>query len=727
MWQCDFWYGIEAQRGDIVAKCLISAEDAYLYNTGAYFHAYNSLGAHITKLRGLSGVGFVVWAPFALAVSVVGDWNDWRCGENPMERLSGGFWQCFVPGIAAGAKYKYAVQTADGGWQYKADPFAFAAERRPGTASRVADISGYCWHDGEWLAKRAADDHFERPLNIYELHLGSWRRKKTVCDGNMDVENPEGFLSYTELADELTDYVGRMGYTHVEFLPVMEHPLDDSWGYQTTGYFAATSRYGEPQQLMYLIDRLHMAGIGVILDWVPGHFCRDAQGLANFDGTALYESEEHAQWGTYKFNFGRSEVRSFLISSAFFWLDKYHVDGIRVDGVTSMLYLNFGRNGGKKRYNELGGEEDLAAVAFLRALNRAVGWHWPGVMMIAEESTAWPLVTRPPEEGGLGFHYKWDMGWMNDTLRYMELDFPCRRYEHRLLTFSLMYAFDENFIEALSHDEVVHGKKSLIGRMPGDYWRQFAGLRLLYLYQMTHSGAKLNFMGSEFGQFIEWRFAESLEWFLLDYPAHAKHQHFVEDLNHLYLRQKALWQQNYSRAGYRWLEADNAGQSVLLFVRQGKKPEDVLIVLLNFRPDTYTDYRIGVPFAGEYREIFNSDALEYGGSGKINAEILTAEDAGCHGEAYSLRVTVPPLGGMIWQPLLYNKQDCNRHDCNKQDCNRQDHNKHDYNEHDAAGQDVIRPNIINQNIINKHVVNQNMEPGRPGETEEGQYAGKNAE
>lgn len=678
-----------------MVKRLISAEDAYLYNIGAYFHAYNSLGAHITELRGLSGVGFVVWAPFALAVSVVGDWNGWQCGENPMERLAGGFWQCFVPGVAVGAKYKYAIQTADGDWQYKADPFAFAAERRPGTASRVADIGGYCWHDGEWLERRASGDHFGRPLNIYELHLGSWRRKKVQESGDINnininnINNPEGFLSYTELADELTEYVGRMGYTHVEFLPVMEHPLDDSWGYQTTGYFAATSRYGEPQQLMYLIDRLHQAGIGVILDWVPGHFCRDAQGLANFDGTALYESEEHAQWGTYKFNFERSEVRSFLISSAFFWLDKYHADGIRVDGVTSMLYLNFGRDEAKKRYNELGGEEDPAAVEFLRELNQAVGRFWPGVMMIAEESTAWPLVTRPPERGGLGFHYKWDMGWMNDTLRYMELDFPYRRYEHRLLTFSLMYAFDENFIEALSHDEVVHGKKSLIGRMPGDYWRQFAGLRLLYVYQMTHSGAKLNFMGSEFGQFIEWRFAESLEWFLLDYPAHAKHQHFVADLNRLYLRQTALWQLNYSRAGYRWLEADNAEQSVLLFVRQGKRPEDVLVVLLNFRPDTYTDYRIGVPFAGEYREIFNSDAVEYGGSGKINAEIMTAEDVSCHGEAYSLRVTVPPLGGMIWQPLLYNK-------------------------HGAAG----------QNIINQNVIKENIEPGEPGQSEEGQYAGE---
>ena len=625
---------------------MISAEEAFLYNTGAYFHAYNSLGAHTTKQRGRDGVGFVVWAPFACAAAVVGDFNGWQTDAHPMQPLPGGFWQVFVPGLAAGTLYKYAVRTAAGEWLYKADPFAFAAERRPGTASRVVESAGYQWQDDDWLAARAQGDHFTRPLNIYEMHLGSWRRKP---GGQY---NEEGFLSYTELAEELPEYLRRMGYTHVEFLPVMEHPLDDSWGYQITGYFAATSRYGQPQELMYLIDRLHQAGIGVILDWVPGHFCRDAHGLALFDGTPLYESEEHAEWGTYKFNFARDEVRSFLISSAFFWLDKFHADGLRVDGVTSMLYLNYGiDDASAKRRNEQGGEEDLHAVAFLRQLNRLVGQYWPGVMMMAEESTAWPLVTRPPEQGGLGFHYKWDMGWMNDTLRYMELDFPARRYQHNLLTFSMMYAFNENFVQALSHDEVVHGKKSLIGRMPGDYWRQFAGLRLLYLYQMTHSGAKLSFMGSEFGQFIEWRFAEQLEWFLLDYPAHRQHQGYVAALNHLYRQEKALWQQNYGWQGYEWLDADNAAQSILLFVRHGRQADDLLVVLLNFRPDTYGDYRIGVPPAAAYREIFNSDAAEYGGSGQVNDGLLLTEDTACHGQPCSLRITVPPLGGVILQPL----------------------------------------------------------------------------
>ncbi len=625
---------------------LISAEDAFLYNQGEYFHAYNSLGAHETKQRGRHGVGFVLWAPFAKSVAVVGDFNGWQPDKHYMQPLSGGFWQLFVPGLTDGALYKYMIETAAGERIYKADPFAFAAERRPGTASRVAGLDDYCWQDGDWLAARAGRSHFEQPLNIYEMHLGSWRRRQPQ-PGNED-----GFLSYTELAELLPDYLQRMGYTHVEFLPLMEHPLDGSWGYQITGYFAATSRFGRPQELMYLIDRLHRAGIGVILDWVPGHFCRDAHGLAQFDGTPLYEKEEHAEWGTYKFDFARTEVKSFLISSALFWLDKYHADGLRVDGVSSMLYLNYGvSDPHNKRRNEQGGEEDLHAVAFLQELNGAVGRFFPGVMTIAEESTAWPLVTRPPGQGGLGFHYKWDMGWMNDTLRYMALDFPYRPYEHNLLTFSMMYAFNENFVLALSHDEVVHGKLSLIGRMPGDYWRQFANLRLLYLYQMTHSGAKLSFMGNELAQFVEWRFAESLEWFLLDYDKHARYQRFVAALNALYLQETALWQQNYSWQGFQWLDADNAAQSILVFLRRGQEPEDVLLVLLNFQPEAYTDYRVGVPFDTAYQEILNTDAEVYGGSGKVNPGLLAADDRPWHGQPYSLRLTVPPVGGLILKPV----------------------------------------------------------------------------
>ena len=625
---------------------LITAENTFLYNTGAYFHAYNSLGAHETKRRGQNGVGFVLWAPFANAACVVGDFNGWQPGEHTMQPLEGGFWQLFVPGLTEGELYKYALQTTSGEWLYKADPFAFAAEKRPGTASRVARLDDYKWQDDEWMAARSAAPHFERPLNIYEMHLGSWRRKEA------EPGNEDGFLTYRELAAVLPDYLLCMGYTHVEFLPLMEHPLDDSWGYQITGYFAATARFGDPQDLMYLIDRLHQAGIGVIMDWVPGHFCRDAHGLALFDGTALYEKEEHAEWGTYKFDFSRTEVRSFLISSALFWLDKYHADGLRVDGVTSMLYLNYGINDpDNRRYNKWGGEEDPDAVGFLRQLNRVVGQFFPGVMTFAEESTAWPLVTRPPEQGGLGFHYKWDMGWMNDTLRYISLDFPGRRYNHRLLTFSMMYAFNENFVQALSHDEVVHGKRSLIGRMPGDYWRQFAGMRLLYMYQMTHSGAKLSFMGSELAQFVEWRFAGGLEWFLSEYESHARYQQFVASLNKLYLQETALWQQNYSWEGFVWLDADNAAQSILAFVRCGRQQGDFLAVLLNFCPEVYADYRVGVPAAGDYREIFNSDAAEYGGSGRVNPDILTAEEVPYHGQPYSLRLQVPPLGGLIVKPL----------------------------------------------------------------------------
>ncbi len=632
---------------------LLDEKAAYLYNRGEYFHAYHSLGAHPQEIGGVCGTGFVVFAPAAAAISVVGDFNAWRGEGFAMQPLPGGFWQLFVPNVTPGALYKYCITTQDGRTLYKADPFAFAAEKRPGTASRVADIAGFAWHDAKWLKYRREHAHFAKPLNIYEMHLGSWRRGEAAPD------NPEGFLSYTELAEVLPPYLKEMGYTHVEFMPLMEHPLDDSWGYQITGYFAPTSRFGAPEGLMRLIDALHRANIGVILDWAPGHFCRDAHGLSEFDGTPLYEAEDHAVWGTYKFNFARPEVQSFLISNALFWLEQYHADGLRVDGVTSMLYLNFGVDDPKlKRYNPDGSEECYPASAFIRKLNETVGAYFPDVFMAAEESTAWPLVTYPPAAGGLGFHYKWDMGWMNDTLRYMSIDFPGRPYNHRLLTFSMMYAFNENFILPLSHDEVVHGKCSLIGRMPGDYWRQFAGLRLLYMYQLTHSGAKLNFMGGEFGQFIEWRFAEQLEWFLLDYPAHAAHRCFIAAANQMYLKEKALWQQNYAWEGFVWQEADNEQQGVLIFRRQGKRPRDFLLVILNFQPQTYYDYAVGVPHGGRYREIFNSDAADFGGSGKVNPAELKARKLPkrggkaqfMHGQPYAISLTIPPLGGVIIKP-----------------------------------------------------------------------------
>lgn len=606
------------------------------------------LGAHKENIGSESGYSFAVWVPMAKAVYVTGQFDNW-IGENfPMKPIgNSGIWEAFVPGATEGMLYKYRIETQSGEIFYKADPFAFSAEKRPGTASRLTELS-YEWSDSAWMAERKNSSHFEKPLNIYEVHLGSWKQH------GKNQEDPD-FYSYRELASQLTAYVKEMGYTHVEFMPVMEHPFDGSWGYQITGYYAPTSRFGTPRDFKYLIDSFHQAGIGVILDWVPGHFCRDAHGLSRFNGDQLYESEEHIEWGTFKFDYGRPEVQSFLVSNAVYWLEEYHADGLRIDGVSSMLYLNYGiSDDSKKQYNHLGGEENLAAKAFLQKCNAAIGRLFPDVFTVAEESTAWPLVTRPPEEGGLGFHYKWDMGWMNDTLKYCALDFPFRDESHNLLTFSMMYAFNENFVLPLSHDEVVHGKCSLIGRMPGDYWRQFAGLRLLLLYQMCHSGAKLNFMGNEFGQFIEWRFYEGLEWFLLDYEAHAKHLNFVKAMNHVYINQSALWQQNYSWEGYQWLDADNSRQSILVFKRQGKAPDDFAVILLNFQPDTYREFKIGVPQPGIYQEIFNSDEEKFGGSGQLNPEPIKSKKGSYHGQEQYIQITVPPVGGTIFS--LYEKE-----------------------------------------------------------------------
>jgi 1,4-alpha-glucan branching enzyme len=627
----------------------ISEGQLYLYNCGRDHHCYSILGAHLWTEDEVDGVRFAVWAPNVRAVSVIGPFCDWTPGVHPMTPLgTTGVWAAFLPGLPVGTLYKYCIETEQGELLYKADPVAFQAEVRPGTASRVADLDSYRWKDGAWLYRRGRVNHFERPMNIYEVHAGSWKQHPVERPGPQDVP-PEAFYTYRELADELVPYVKDMGYTHIELLPVMEHPFDGSWGYQVTGYYAATSRYGTPQDLMYFIDTCHRANLGVILDWVPGHFCRDAHGLGRFNGEKLYEDMDHVQWGTYTFDFGRSEVRSFLLSNAVFWLEQFHADGIRVDGVSSMLYLNFGLDPGLPlRHNREGGDGNLEAVSFLREFNQLVGQLFPGVFTVAEESSAWPLITRPPEQGGLGFHYKWDMGWMNDTLKYMQTDFPGRPDAHGLLTFSMMYAFSENFILPLSHDEVVHGKCSLIGRMPGDYWRKFAGLRMLALYQMTHSGGKLNFMGNEFGQFIEWRFYEGLEWFLLDYPNHAQQQAFIKALNHLYLDEPSLWQRDFTWEGYQWLDADNRQQSILLYTRKGKRPNDVTVIAINFNTDSYFDYRIGVPKAGQYRELLNTDETRFGGSGlHSNAAPVASEKVPAHGQADSIRVTVPPLGGVI--------------------------------------------------------------------------------
>ena len=614
----------------------ITTQKLFLYNQGTYYHSYRLFGAHPMA----EGVRFTLWCPNVQSVSVIGDFNEWE--GTPLEpQGSTGIYTGILPQAQEGQLYKYRIVTQDGQVLDKADPYAFSAQVRPGTASRIVSLDGYKWGDGRFRANKKRT-RTARPMNIYEVHLGSWKQQ----DHPADPDYP--FLTYRQLAEDLIPYVRDMGYTHIELMPVMEHPFDGSWGYQVTGFFAPTSRYGSPQDFMYLVDQAHRNGISVILDWVPGHFCRDSHGLGRFNGQMLYEADDHPEWGTYKFDYGRSEVRGFLLSSALYWLLVYHVDGLRVDGVTSMLYLNFGLpDWAEKRYNDRGGQEDLQAVSFLQDLNKVVHQYAPGAITIAEESSAWPHVTGSVDSGGLGFDYKWDMGWMNDTLDYCETDFPYRSGCHDKLTFSMMYNFSEKFILPLSHDEVVHGKKSLMGRMPGDYWRQFAGLRLLALYQMTHPGGKLSFMSTEYGPFIEWREYESLEWFLLDYPSHRMHQKYVAALNHLYTATPALWEDDHSWDGFHWLDANDAAQSILLFRRTGKKKTQAVTVLLNFQPTVYSDFRIGVPYPGAYREIFCSDSTLFGGSGKGNPGVLTAEPIPCHGEPYSVAVEVPPIGGIL--------------------------------------------------------------------------------
>jgi 1,4-alpha-glucan branching enzyme len=622
---------------------LLTSDEKKRMKDGTWLHSYEKLGAHLVRRGRGTGCRFAVWAPGAKSVHVVGDFNDWDVLRHEMKLdADGEIWQLFIPGIEEGDLYKYVIETQDGKFLYKADPYAFWAEKVPETASRVCKPESYTWKDAVWMNRRNKKAHMQEPLNIYEVHLGSWKRHED-----------ESYYTYDELSEELVEYVSEMGYTHIELMPVMEHPFDGSWGYQITSYYAPTSRYGTPQEFKHFIDTCHRAGIGVILDWVPAHFCRDAHGLGNFVGQKLYEDMDHAQWGTYTFNFGRGEVRTFLLSNLTYWIEEYHADGIRVDGVTSMLYLNFGVDDpSKKRFNVNGTEENLEAVAFVQDMNRVVGEQHSDVMLIAEESTAWPLVTRPPESGGLGFHYKWDMGWMNDTLNYMKTDFPYRPYNHNLLTFSMMYAFNENFILPLSHDEVVHGKCSLIGRMPGDYWRQFAGLRVLTLYQMCHPGGKLNFMGNEIGQFIEWRYYEGIEWFLAkDYEHHAKHQAYIRELNHFYKEYRAMWLKSYDWDGFEWLDADNNEQSVLTFIRHGKTPMDDLIVVINFTPETYEEYRVGVPKNGVYGEVFNSDKAEFGGSGFCNSKPVKSEKEPMHGMSQSVSVRIPPIGGLVLKRL----------------------------------------------------------------------------
>ena len=641
------------EEGDATRECFdpysfpltLTDDEFYLFAAGRLHQAYFTLGARQLTNDGVPGVRFAVWAPNAERVSVVGDFNGWDGRMHPLQtRGASGVWELFMPELSAGALYKYEIRNrATGAVVVKADPYAQSFELRPATAARVTAPAQHLWQDGEWLERRARTDWLHSPLNIYEVHAGSWRR------------HPDGRrYTYGELADALIPYAADMGYTHIELMPISEHPLDESWGYQATGYFAATSRYGSADELRAFIDCCHAAGLGVILDWVPGHFPQDQFALARFDGTALYEHEDprlglHPEWGTHTFNYGRNEVRSFLLSSAHYWLSQFHFDGLRVDAVASMLYLDYSRAAGEWLPNRYGGNENLEAVDFLRQLNIMVHAEFPGALSIAEESTAWPMVSRPVYLGGLGFTLKWNMGWMHDTLDYLRLDPVHRRFHHDRLTFGQLYAYTESFVLPLSHDEVVHGKGSLLGKMPGDAWQRFANLRLLLTYQMTSPGKKLNFMGSEFGQGREWAANTELDWGLLAEPAHAGVARLARDLNRLYRDHPALHELDHTAEGFAWIDCHDAEQSIVCFERRARKGP-MLIVILNFTPVPRAGYRIGLPLPGAYDEIFNSDSHYYGGSDVGNWSQTQAEPRAWMNRAYSASVTVPPLGAIILAP-----------------------------------------------------------------------------
>ncbi len=622
----------------------ISPQDRYLFNEGSHFRLYQKLGAHLETRDGKPGVSFAVWAPDARDVSLVGDFNGWNPGKNPLFQLeSSGIWECFVPGLKAGEAYKYHIRSRTSRYEVdKTDPFAFRTEMPPKSASIVHDNS-YAWHDHSWMEDRARKNADNAPISIYEMHLGSWDRVKH-----------DGFrsLHYRELAPRLIRYLKENGFTHVEFLPVMEHPYYGSWGYQTSSYFAPTARYGAPQDLMYLIDQLHLNGIGVLIDWVPSHFATDEFSLGYFDGTYVFEHADrrqgfHPDWGSFIFNYGRDEVRSFLISSAFYWMDVYHADGLRVDGVASMLYLDYSRKQGEWIPNKYGGKENLDAIEFLKRLNHEVCTAFPGTIPIAEESTSWPMVSRPPYIGGLGFRMKWDMGWMHDTLEYMKLDPIFRKYHHHLLTFRMLYAWTENFVLPLSHDEVVHGKGSLLNKMSGDMWQKFANLRMLYAYMWGMPGKKMLFMGGEIAQWREWNHDDSLDWNLLDFASHAGMQKWVRDLNSLYRKEPALHKQDFHPAGFEWVDCQDSDQSVITFLRNSGEDDAQILVALNFTPIIRYDYKIGVPIAGHWQECLNSDAEAYWGSGVGNMGGVNTVDEPSHSRPYSLHLTIPPLGAVF--------------------------------------------------------------------------------
>jgi len=620
---------------------LLTEFDLYLMGEGRHYDTYEKLGAHIKSVDGIEGVHFAVWAPSARRASVVGDFNRWDGRVHPMRaRGSSGIWELFLPEVGESTIYKFEIVGAEGTvLPLKADPYAFAAELRPNTGSVVARLDKHHWNDAEWIDKRQQKNWLEQPISVYEVHLGSWRRIP---------EDHDRWLTYRELGDQLIPYVKDLGYTHIELLPIMEHPYDGSWGYQTLGYFAATSRYGSPAEFMELVDRCHQAGLGVFLDWTPAHFPRDTHGLSQFDGTHLYEHSDprqgsHPDWGTLVYNYGRNEVQNYLISNALFWLDKYHIDGLRVDAVASMLYLDYSRKQGEWIPNRYGGRENLEAIDFIKRLNEVAHLRFPGVLTIAEESTSWPSVSRPTYLGGLGFSLKWNMGWMNDTLKYFSKDSIFRRYEHNKLTFSLLYAFTENFMLPFSHDEVVHGKNSLLHKMPGDMWQQFANLRLLYAYQYAHPGKKLLFMGQEFAQRHEWTEAKSLDWHLLQHDSHRGIQRLITDLNKLLIAEPALHEIDFEWQGFEWIDANDSDNSVYSFIRRGKNPDEILIAILNATPVVRYGYQVGVPRPGHYEEVLNTDSASYGGTNVGNLGGMNAGEHAWQGRRHSLALTLPPL------------------------------------------------------------------------------------
>ncbi|HWZ15114.1 MAG TPA: 1,4-alpha-glucan branching protein GlgB [Mucilaginibacter sp.] len=623
--------------------------DIGLFRSGKHYKLYEKLGSHVVEYNGVIGTYFAVWAPNAQYVSVIANFNGWSRGSHPLYvRWDGsGIWEGFIPNVGNGETYKYYIKSSTGEDLEKSDPFALRWEVAPLTASIVADTY-YEWKDADWMVNRHKHNALDKPYSVYEMHVGSWARS---------LESPDEFLTYNQLADKLVPYIQEMGFTHVELMPIMEHPFYPSWGYQITGFFAAASRYGTPQQLMYLIEKLHQAGIGVILDWVPSHFPGDIHALYKFDGTHLYEHADsrkgfHPDWKSYIFNYGRNEVRAFLISNALFWLDRYHADGLRVDAVASMLYLDYSRNHGEWEANVFGGNENLEAISFLKEFNEAVYSYFPDTQTIAEESTAFTGVSRPVYTGGLGFGMKWMMGWMHDTIKYFSTDPLFRKFHHNEITFSLIYTFTENFMLPFSHDEVVYGKGSMLRKMPGDEWQQFANLRVLYSYMFTHPGTKLLFMGDEFAQGDEWNFQHSLDWHVLEYPNHQGIKGTIKALNRLYREQPALYEKAFDSSGFEWIDGGNANDSILAYVRKGYEPSNDLLVVLNLTPITHHGYRVGVPSRGKWTEIFNSDAKKFWGSGVENTEPVNSENVGWHGRDNSISISIPPLGAAVFRKMM---------------------------------------------------------------------------